>query len=486
MRDTVKAILRSDLPAFIQKVFSTVSPGDKFKHNWHIEAIAFELNQSLEGKTQRLLVTQPPRSLKSICISVAFVAWALGHDPELRFICVSYSETLSKELARQFRMVVEAGWYKKLFPRTRMKSATSLEWRTTAGGGRIATSTGGTLTGLGADVIIIDDPMKAEDAQSQSAREGVVNWYRSTLLSRLNDKQRGVIILIMQRLHEDDLAGHVLEENGWRHLDLAAIAEERQKIQTGPNKFHIRKVGDLLHPERESAEALKFMKGEMGSLAFSAQYQQRPVPLEGNLIKRSWFQDYDQPPTGPGIRIVQSWDIATTTSEKNDYSVCTTWAIDKKDYYLLHVWRGRLSYPDLRKKIIAHAKAHGVQTVLIEKAGPGLHLVQDLRQTPGISTPIAIQPKGDKVQRMEAQSARIEAGQVFLPHEAPWLGELLNELLAFPKGKHDDQVDSVSQFLTWITTRQHREVSILAAPQLIRTECADYDWGARNWSQDIY
>jgi predicted phage terminase large subunit-like protein len=184
----------------------------------------------------------------------------------------------------------------------------------------------------------------------------------------------------------------------------------------------------------------------------SAQYQQRPVPLEGNLIRRSWFSSYDQrPQSGPRDRTVQSWDIAMMTGVANDFSVGTTWRMVGPDYYLIDVFRNRLSYPDLRRKVASLAAKHGAQTILIENAGPGMALLQDLRRDlpPGMPCPIGQKPEGSKTDRMVAQSAKIEAGQVYLPKQADWLDSFLLEMLAFPRGRHDDQVDSVSQFLKW-------------------------------------
>ena len=473
---TLAALLRTDLTAFVHKVFTTVSPGDDYRHNWHIEAITHELGQCRDGDNTRLLITQPPRSLKSICSSVAFVAWALGQDPALRFVCVSYSQELANELARQFRLVVDSDWYRALFPKMRLVKDTGSQCVTSVGGGRIATSIGGTITGRGADIIIVDDPLKAEDAASETARAEVIRWYSTTLATRLNDKQRGVIVVVMQRLHEDDLAGYLLDQGGWHHLDLPAIATEDQNIRIGPDPedVHRRKEGEVLHPEREPRATLDRIKADLGSLAFSAQYQQRPIPLEGNLVKREWFKLYDDPPApSPRSRIVQSWDVAGTVTGRSDWSVCTTWGVHHKTFYLLDVWRGRLDYPRLKRKVIELQLAHGAHTVLIEKAGLGLNLVQDLgADSPvGFPNPIGITPVGDKVTRMEAENARIEAGHVVLPRDAPWLDDFLAELLAFPNGRHDDQVDSVSQFLNWAWRRATRGTRVgLVAPVVIDLE----------------
>ena len=468
------AAIRSDLAAFIHKVFQTVSPEDTYRHNWHIEAIAHELRRCFDRSCRRLIITQPPRSLKSICASVAFVAWALGHNPKLRFICVSYSDALARALARQFRQVVTSGWYRALFPGTRLGTDTGTECVTTAGGGRLATSIGGTLTGRGADIIIIDDPLKAEDASSKTARDGVNEWYTTALLSRLNDKARDVMILVMQRLHEDDLAGHLLPRGDWHHLNLPAIAERDQLIVLGPHNTHDRKPGEVLHPERESLQTLMRIKAEIGSLAFSAQYQQRPVPHEGNLIRRRWLRYYDQlPERGTSWQIVQSWDVATTLNQSSDYSVCTTWAVHRQNYYLVEVWRGKWDYPGVKRNVILRARAHQAHTILIEQAGPGLHLVQELRhhREPGVPVPIGVRPEGDKLSRTEAQLTAFEAGCVLFPRKTPWLAEFLNELLAFPNSRHDDQVDSLSQFLRWMRSRQRRHRSI-GPPILI--DLSDY------------
>ena len=216
---------------------------------------------------------------------------------------------------------------------------------------------------------------------------------------------------------------------------------------------HRRQKGEVLHPTRESLAVLAEIKQEMGSLAFSSQYLQRPVPLEGNLIKRDWLKWYDALPSRG--RVVQSWDVASTTTGASDWSVCTTWLIEKRNYYLVDVWRGRLEFPQLRHKLIALARGHAPNEILIEQAGPGLHLVQELRAKPeaGVHVPIGIKPEGDKIVRMEAQCARFEAGQVFLPKEAPWLSAFLHEILAFPNTRYDDQVDSVSQLLCREETR---------------------------------
>jgi predicted phage terminase large subunit-like protein len=451
------AVLRSDPCFFIWKSFQTVWPGTPYLPNWHVDAIVYQLMRVQAGDICRLLINLPPRSLKSLSVSVAYVAWLLGHDPTRRVIVVSYSNEFAAELHRQFRMIIDAPWYRALFPGMRPAKDSGAELVTTAGGSRYATSVGGTLTGRGADLIIVDDPLKADEAMSEPARRRVIDWYSGSLVSRLNDKENGPIVVVMQRLHEDDLAGHLLGQGGWQHLDLPAIAVEDTVIPIGSGKQIIRRPGDLLHAARESKDALDRLKAEIGSLKFSAQYQQRPVPAAGNLIQRHWFRFYDRlPERRPADRVTQSWDVAMMTGEANDYSVCTTWRMVGPDYYLIEVFRARLQYPELRRQIISLAARHVAETILIENAGPGMALLQDLRRDlpTGMDWPTGQKPEGSKLDRMVAQSAKIEAGHVHLPRAAAWLDDFLLELLAFPYGRHDDQVDSVSQYLNWAAKRR--------------------------------
>jgi hypothetical protein len=241
-----------------------------------VDAIAHQLMRVHCGESRRLLINQPPRSLKSICVSIAYVAWLLGHDPTRRVIVVSYSSDFAAELHRQFRMVIAAPWYAEVFPELRFAKETGLELVTSQSGSRYATSVGGTLTGRGADLIIVDDPLNANELHSETARKRVIDWYGGSLVSRLNDKHKGPIIVVMQRLHEDDLAGHLLRQGGWKHLNMPAIALVDETVELGHGRTHVRRSGDILHPERESQHALETIKAEVGSLLFSAQYQQQP------------------------------------------------------------------------------------------------------------------------------------------------------------------------------------------------------------------
>jgi predicted phage terminase large subunit-like protein len=349
-------------------------------------------------------------------------------------------------------------WYRRLFPKTklsRLKQATS-EFMTTANGVRIATSVGGTLTGRGADLIIIDDPIKADDALSQAVRDSVNGWYDNTLVSRLNNKVTGAIVLVAQRLHQDDLVGHVLVQEPWQVVKLAAIAEENEDyaIETpfGLRQFE-RRAGEALHPEREPLSVLATLRKQMGEFGFSAQYLQAPIPQGGGMIKSAWFRRY-----GPEERpasfdlILQSWDTANKATELNDYSVCITIGVKGPHIYILDVYRERLDYPALKKTVIARQQAFGAKIVLIEDKASGTQIIREL-VAGGYRCFKRYEPKGEKVVRMYTQCAPIENGFVHLPREAPWLAVYEAELAAFPHSSRFDQIDATSQALDWIQAR---------------------------------
>jgi predicted phage terminase large subunit-like protein len=327
------------------------------------------------------------------------------------------------------------------------------EFTTTAQGFRLATSVGGVLTGRGADDIIVDDALKPVDAFSDPLRRAANAWFDHTLFSRLNDKRTGRIIVIMQRLDEDDLVGHLLEREDWEVLSLPAIAEQEESflVETiyGRRQF-TRAIGQVLHPAREPLEVLSSIRATLGEHNFASQYQQSPTPLEGGLVKSSWFKTYSDTDLPEQFdQILQSWDAANKPSQLADYSVCTTWGIKKKSVYLLHVFRKRIGYPDLKRAAIELARMHRATLVLIEDKASGTQLIQELVKD-GLRIVKAVKPEADKIMRFNAQTATIENGFVYLPQQASWLAEYIHEITTFPSAKYDDQADSTSQALAWI------------------------------------
>lgn len=456
----LNALLRQRYPSFLHKCFQELNPGQTYLRNWHIQAMCHALIRASRGDGRRLMLCVPPRHLKTICSTKALAAFLLGHDPSLNIICVSYSADLAIAHSRDFRRIVEAPWYRGLFPKFQIAASgsgganTQSEIRTTLNGGRYATSVEGTLTGRGADLIIIDDPIKPDAGMSKAERDAVNNWYRNTLVTRLNNPTEGRIIIVMQRVHGDDLVGHLLDLEGenWDVLNIPAIAyrDETYRIGDGLEDLYQRRSGEVIDPRSLDQEGLERQRRSMGSQHFEAQYQQNPQPEGGNIIHREWLHTVTPEVLAiPCDGIVQSWDTASSSAERADYSVCTTWEIRGENYVLVDVFRKRLDYPTLKSIALERASQPDVHYVLIENAGTGKALAQEMHGRVPANVRYC-HPNGDKTMRLIEASTTFESGRVFLPETAPWKEALIEELLSFPASRHDDQVDSVSQFLNWV------------------------------------
>jgi predicted phage terminase large subunit-like protein len=447
-----QVLLRTQLYSFIERSFYELNPQTKFMRNWHIEEIAQALEDCLLGKTKRLIINVPPRSLKSHCVSIAMPAWILGHNPSAQIICVSYGQDLANTLAGNCRSLMSSAWYRNLMPtRLATKRQATNDFYTTEQGFRMATSVGGVLTGRGADFLLIDDPLKPEEALSDTQRKTVNDWYEHTLMTRLNNKRDGCIIIVMQRLHEDDLVGHVLKSGDWTVLRFPAIAEEDETHfirSLGKIRIVRRLAGQALHPEREPIDILDGLRDRLGEFNFSGQYQQAPAPLGGGMIKIAWFRHYQTPPLSFDL-IFQSWDTANKTTQLSDYSVCTTWGVIGKQLYLLHVFRKRIGFPELKRAVRDQRQAFGAQVVLIEDKASGTALIQELINE-GQYGIVSYKTTMNKEMRMHSVTSTIENGMAHLPEQADWLEVFLHELATFPRSKYDDQADSVSQALDWI------------------------------------
>lgn len=450
------AAVRSDLKVFLRQSFNTIYPGKEFMDNWHIDAIVHSLELSIAGEMPRLIINLPPRQLKSFIASVVLPAFILGQDPTAKIICVSYSDDLAKMLSRDFRRIIESEWYQKVFPHVRPTKMTESEFVTNQGGVRYATSVGGTLTGRGGDFIIIDDPIKPEEALSDKARQSTNEWYKSTLLSRLDDKKRSVLILVMQRLHVNDLTGFVEASGGFHKLSLPAIALRDEQIPVTHTECHFRKEGDPLHGEREGMDTLEKMRDQTGTYNFSSQYQQNPECPEGGMFKRKWFKIIKQPPTiESGGYLCVSIDSALSTSETADYTAISLIYSDKNGHHVLYAERGRWDYEMLKDKALSYVQRYGKDVqFIVEAAGSGISLISTLKKA-GLKC-IHYYPKEGKEVRAAYALPIIHSGRVYILEEAgrnDWVEPYINEFLTFPHGRFDDQVDSLVQLLSWAERR---------------------------------
>lgn len=452
-------VLKPDLSSFIAKTLNTVDPGARFLPNWHIDLIAEYLEAARRREITRLIINMPPRSLKSVCVSVAWPAWLLGHDPASRVMAASYAASLSIKHSVDCRLVVNAPWYRALFPKTVLTRDQNekRKFMTTRRGYRFATSVGGSATGEGGNFLIIDDPMNPAQAMNAHWRNHINHWFDHTFASRLDDKKRGVIVLVMQRLHQDDLTGYLLAKGGWRHVCLPAVAAKQEVYDFGGMRAR-RAMGELLHPERENAALVERAKVELGSMAFAAQYQQQPVPDEGAMVRPGWFRRYRILP-GAVDRWVQSWDTAIKSGGQHDASACLTVAECGGVAHVADMRCLRLEYPDLKRMFYALAEQWRPQAILIEDRASGQQLIQDVRRETALPV-VTIRPQDGKITRFAAVSAMIEAGKVALPEEAAWLAGFESELYAFPGGTHDDQVDALTQYLDWLRGQAWQRLGI--------------------------
>ena len=444
----VQHTLRHNFPSFLARSFRELHPAGRFLHNWHLDVLAHALQKLQTSDGKRLIVNVPPRSLKSVMISVAWPAFLLGHNPSLKILCASYSQSLSVKHSLDTRHLMQSSWYRGLFPQTELMQDQNEKHRfaTTRHGMRLATSIGGTVTGEGGDILILDDPLGAQDAWNAASRTQANQWFDHVFSTRLNDKKKGIILLVMQRLHAEDLTGHLMQKGGFECLRFPVIATHKERWPLRDGSVYVRSPNALLHPARESGQELEQARQQLGAAAFAAQYQQAPIAQSGAMIKLDWFRRYKEIPHA--ARILQSWDTGIKAGSMNDPSACLTFALLHGEIYLLEAKTCRAEYPELRRLILAQAERFTPEVILIEDKASGQSLLQDLRRDTHLPL-VPVMPKGDKLVRMARSSVLLEAGRVWLPDYANWLPAFEEEIASFPNAKHDDQADALSQALQY-------------------------------------
>lgn len=440
------------LAHFLRSAWHLLEPGREYLHNWHVDCIAEHLEAVRLGQIRRLIVNQPPRSLKSTLITVCFPVWLWIKDPARRFMCASYADRLSTKHNMDRRSIIESSWYKTawggrftLAPDQNEKTKFMNDHR----GQMFSTSVGGSGTGEGADIIVIDDPQNPEMSESEAERERVIRWYDGTMSSRLNDKKKGAEIIVMQRLHEKDLTGHLLgKEDGstWTHLCLQAEATKKQVFVFPVSKREVvREEGDILHSDREGPAELKIARIKLGP-RYQGQYQQDPRPMDGGFFKRSWWKFYRELPM-QRTRRVQFWDCAEKPGVSTDFSVCETWDETPVGYFLVDVWRQRVAFPELESAAQNLFAQYHPDAVVIEDKSAGVQLIQNLRA----KTTLPVVPynpgRRDKVVRAAGAQPTVMAGNCYLPLSRPWVELFISECETFPNAEHDDQVDPLSMMV---------------------------------------
>jgi predicted phage terminase large subunit-like protein len=472
---------RRRLGRFIREAWPIVEPATEFVHGWHIDVISEHLEAVSRGELRRLIINVPPRTMKSLTAAVFWPCWEWLDRAHTRWLYASYAERLSlRDSVKCRRLIQSKGGMEQgtIFQRLGYQGVLALlddepwaltgdqnakeKYETTRTGMRLATSVGGVATGEGGDRIVVDDPLNAEQARSDTERENANRWWDETMTTRFNNEAASAVI-VMQRLHEQDLTGHLIEKGGWTHLCLPAEYEPSHPF-VWPDDPRTTE-GELLEPVRLGEVRLLELARDLGSYGYAGQMQQRPAPAEGGMFKRHWWGRWTPEGLPPmWEKQVTTWDMRFSDSEESttSYVVGQVWGIDGADRYLLGQIRARLSFTDTLKAVIALANwAPAARAKLVEKKANGAAVIDTLKaKVPGL---IGIEPEGGKDVRAAAVEPLVEAGNVHLPqaefipcpdgYEPTATSEFIDETAVFPNGAHDDQVDAMTQVLNWLANR---------------------------------
>jgi predicted phage terminase large subunit-like protein len=459
-------LARRSLSEFIRQAWPVLEPGP-LVWGWHLDAICEHLEAQTRGEVRDLIINVPPRSSKSTVASIMWPAWEWTWAPHRRYVCSSYSESLSLDLALSMRRLVESEWYRSAFPNVRLSPDATAKHKfdTTLLGSRISTSTGGTITGKGGDRILADDPHNTKKAESEADRKSVIEHWRRTLSNRGNDARKVTRTIIMQRVHERDLTGELLTDGNWEHLCLPQEFEVRRRCRTSIGWADPRtEEGELLQPERMGPREVAQAKVDLTDYGYAGQHQQRPAPAEGGIFKRGWWRfwryAWEEPirelegrtvvmdPEAKWEMVVLSWDMAFAKTETSSFVCGGVWARKEAGFYLLDLAWDRMDFVRTCQEFEAQAtKWPGAVAKLVEKKANGPAVLNTFEKR--LTGLIGIEPEGGKEARAYASSPLVAAGNVHLPLHAPWRDRYIEEHASFPNGAHNDAVDQQSQVLNW-------------------------------------
>lgn len=497
-----RSSLEADFGVFVRAAWHVIRPGQELKWSWHYDLVSEYLTLVYERKIRRLIINVPPRTLKSIQATVMFPVWVWTKQATHNFACSSYSGELSTEHSVMRRTIIESDWFRSLWG-DRIWLATDqnqkTKYKNNVEGQMIATSVGGTATGLGGDTLILDDGMSPKQAASEAERKTACDWFDNTWRSRLNDPATGAHIIVEQRTSQKDISGHLLsaEKSEWTHLclPLEATKPERWEFPVSGRVVE-RETGDVLQSDRFPPEVVASAKKR--SRVFGAQYQQDPAPDGGIIFQRRWWKYYEVRPA-EFDSINQSWDMSFKKTSDSDHVVGQVWGRRGGEHFLIDQVRERMSFTEA-KKAVTNMKARYPKTerILIEDKANGPAIIDALKEK--ISGIIAIQANDSKASRAEAASADVESGNVYLPgpEDTPpqWVADYVEEHAKFDgqPGGEDDQVDATSHYLNWSRTRMNGllgyysgEAAKVAADKAAKQEeeAKKVPMKARVWSEPI-
>ena len=453
--------LRRDFYSFVQDAWVYVEPGTVFTDGWHIRAICQYLQELSEGHipSNNLLINVPPRHMKSLLVNIFFPAWIWTHTPYAKFLCFSYSEALTVRDSMKCRQLIGSRWYQERFhvqinPRNNQKD----KFENLMGGYRYCFGTGGSIAGQGGDYLLIDDPLEVSKANSKAEREKVNYTYDNSISMRGNDPKTVRKILIMQRLHDDDLCGHVIARGDpWELLILPAEYEGTRFTSSIGFVDPRQEVGELLWDARFGEAEIAKMKQTLSDIGIAGQLQQRPTPLLGAIFKREWFTIRKE--SMPCVARYFSWDTAASIEDTAAYT-CGICGELTPDYHLFirNVWRDRIEFPQLQYAVEGQVKKFGgnmLRDIIIENKSSGIQAIQSMKQTSKLAENVVpFNPKGDKIARAYEAAKWCEKGMVIFPppsSEFEFMFDFEDEVFLFPNSKYKDQVDALSQLCDYLS-----------------------------------
>jgi predicted phage terminase large subunit-like protein len=458
MRAEVKSLLRKHFPWFARKAHGALHAGAKLGDEPYIDYLCAELVKVARADTKRLVINFPPGHAKTFLGSICLSAWTLAHRPSAKIIIVTCGEQLAKDIAYKVRTILREPWFMEVFgTRVAQDRRTVLDFATTDGGALFATSFAGGITGRRADLIIVDDPLEIGDASNIDRIERVNELFDTVLVSRLNYPKKGGIVIIAHRLHEHDLSGHVLAEEGedWRHVVLPLSATRDRTYDTGRGKWR-RKKGELLRPDAFSPRDLDRLRRTTVNPDFETLYQQDP---SGGISFRINAKDFTTFAANdvPDAPVVLSVDPGQSGGSNNSCGVIQAWTVAGEEYFLLDQWRRQSRYAEFRSACQMFIRRRRPSVILIEATGQGPALLSDIKPRKWMRVDAIVPDGRSKTARLREHVPLIRSRRIRLPEGALWREDFVDEVTDFPSGRFDDQVDAMTQFLDWIIANPRLE-----------------------------
>ena len=441
-------LIKSNLSIFTIKALKTIDPLAKFVPNWHIDYLCDILNAVEKKQINKLIINLPPRSLKSVIVNVAFPAWILAKEPSEKIISTSYSSQIALKHSTDTRLLMESDWYTELFPESKILKGANRQSKfcTIKNGYRLCTSTNGSLTGEGGNILIMDDPQNPIKIENKKYRQSTIDWFSNVFMSRLNDKQNGCMILVMQRLHKEDLTQFLLDTNDWFHVNIPLIADNDYKVIFNNIEYSDRQKGDVLNEKIYTKSVINDLKKNAGDIIFQTQYQQNPQSEKNRLIQDEHLLSYNEQLSFDNISI--SVDCASGVNTSHDFSAIGIFGIIGNKIYLIEMIRLKVEYPELKNEILSIINLYKISNIIIENASNGISLIQDLKNSLSINV-IGRSPRKSKEERVQKMIIFLQNKRFFISDNLFKRRDFIDEIKLFPFCKNDDQVDCISQFIDW-------------------------------------